>query len=473
VTGLADRGADVTGLADRGADVTGLADRGADVTGRVEVVALPTAQRFGPGDDLAAALVDAAAAADVQLLDGDVICVASKAVSLAEDATAPLPTAEDVHAARRELARTEAVRIVADTPWVLVTETAHGFVSANGGIDASNAPGDERALLLPADPDASASRLRAAVRDGSGVEVGVVVTDTFGRPWRLGQTEVALGVAGTAAIRDERGATDLDGRLLEVTEAAVADVVAGAADLVRTKRSGTPFVLVRGLTPGPAGTGRDLVRPAAQDVFRTGGPTAAEAAVAGRRTVRVFDPDRAVPDGPLRAAVVAAATAPAPHHTRPWRFLRLRDSTRARLLDAMAERWAADLAGDGTAEEVIARRIARSDAVLRAAPTLLVPCVTLDGAHGYPDARRATGERDLFVLAGGAALQNLQVVLAAHGLGAAWISSTAFCPGTVRDVLGLPADWQPIGMVAVGWPAPGWRPPPRPPLDVDELLLER
>jgi coenzyme F420-0:L-glutamate ligase/coenzyme F420-1:gamma-L-glutamate ligase len=448
------------------------------VTRRVEVVALPTGIRFGLGDDLAGALLRACADAGVEPADGDVFCVASKVVSLVEDAVAPLPATGDLRAARREVARGQAARIVADTPFVLVTETPHGFVSANGGVDASNVPaadGAPRALLLPADPDASAARLRQELRTRADVDVGIVVTDTFGRPWRLGQTEVALGIAGTAAIRDERGGSDLDGVALEVTEAAVGDEVAGAADLVRDKASGTPFVLVRGLeVTGEHGTGRDLVRPADQDLFRTGGPTAAETAVAGRRTIRAFDPSRAVPDGPLRAAVAAAATAPAPHHTRPWRFLRLRDDTRTTLLDAMAERWRLDLAGDGTDPAVIARRLARSDAVLGEAPTLLVPFVTLEGAHRYPDARRTTGERDLFVLSGGAALQNLQIVLAAHGLGAAWISSTAFCPDTVRAVLDLPAAWQPLGAVAVGYPSPDAPPPrPRSAVDVDQLLLER
>jgi coenzyme F420-0:L-glutamate ligase / coenzyme F420-1:gamma-L-glutamate ligase len=439
-------------------------------TPRVEVVGLPTAHRFGPGDDLAGTLLAAADAAGTPLRDGDVVCVASKVVSLVEGATVALPDGDDPTAARRALAREQAARVVADTPWVLITQTPHGFVCANGGIDASNVD-DGLALLLPADPDASAGRLRADLAERAGVDVGVVVTDTFGRPWRLGQTDVALGVAGTAATRDERGGHDLQGRPLEVTEAAVADEIAGAADLVRTKDSGTPFVLLRGLPRGEPGTGADLVRDAATDVFRTGGPTAVEAAVDARRTVRRFDRDRPVPDHVLTAAVHAAATAPAPHHTRPWRFVRLSAATRTHLLDAMAARWRADLTGDGLPAERIERRIARSDAVLREAPVLLAAFVVLDGAHTYPDGRRRTAERDLFLLSGGAALQNLQVVLAGHGVGAAWISSTAFCAPTVRATLDLDDRWEPLGMLAVGFPA---GPPPgdRPPVAVTDLLLD-
>jgi coenzyme F420-0:L-glutamate ligase / coenzyme F420-1:gamma-L-glutamate ligase len=439
-------------------------------TPRVEVVGLPTPERFRQGDDLVGALLDAATQAGIVLQDGDVVCVASKVVSLVEGGAVPLPPG-DPRTARRRLAREQAARVVADSPWVLVTETPHGFVCANGGVDASNVE-EGTALLLPADPDASARQLHDEVAARTGARVGIVVTDTFGRPWRLGQTEVALGVAGTPAIRDERGEVDLAGRQLEVTEAAVADEIASAADLVRSKASGTPFVLLRGLPGGPAGRGADLVRSSDEDLFRAGGPTAVELAVAGRRTIRRFRADREVPASALRAAVEAAATAPAPHHTRPWRFVQLTVPTRTLLLDRMAQRWEDDLGADGLAPERIAARIARSDAILREAPVLLAAFVVLDDAHRYPDARRRIAERDLFVLSGGAALQNLQVVLAGHGVGAAWISSTAFCAPTVRDVLGLEDTWEPLGMVAAGYPADD-APPPRPPVDPDHLLLER
>lgn len=442
----------------------------APVSAPVTIVALPTAHRFAAGDDLATHLLAALDDARVELRDHDVVCVASKVVSLAEGALVALPG--DDPAARRRLAADIATTVVAASPQVLVTRTRHGFVAANGGIDTSNVPAGH-ALLLPDDPDASADRLRRDLRTRTGADVGVVITDTFGRPWRVGQTEVALGVAGTVALRDERGTADLDDRQLAVTQAAVADEIAGAADLVRAKASGTPFVVVRGLPPstGPHGSGQDLVRPAEEDLFPAGGPTASERAVAIRRTVRSFDPDRPVPTDALRAAIAAAARSPAPHHTRPWRIVRVRTTTRTRLLDAMAARWAEDLRADGVAPEIIARRQRRSDEVLRHAPELLAPFVVLDGADDYPDARRATAERDLFLLSGGAALQSLQVVLAGHGLGAAWLSASAFCPDTVREVLRLEPTWQPIGLVAVGWPASPAAPPRT--IDLDEVLIER
>lgn len=243
---------------------------GASELRELRVVALPTTVEVTAGTDLADLLLAAVADAGLALEQGDVVCVASKVVAKAEGAVVELPPAPDVHAARRELARSRAVRVVAETPHVLVTETHHGFVCANAGIDASNLPEEGVALLLPEDPDASAAELRAALLDACGVAVGVVVTDTFGRPWRLGQTDVALGVAGVEALRDDRGRPDRGGRPLEVTQVAVADQLAAAADLVRTKADGTPFVLLRGLDVAGDGRGRDLLRPAAEDAFRTG-----------------------------------------------------------------------------------------------------------------------------------------------------------------------------------------------------------
>ncbi|MEX2325026.1 MAG: coenzyme F420-0:L-glutamate ligase [Nitriliruptoraceae bacterium] len=435
--------------------------------GNITIMAMPAAARIKPTTDLAGAICDAADRAGTELVDGDVVCVASKVVAIVEQQL--VPTASDKHD-RRALARQHANEIVADAPQVLVTRTHHGFVTANGGIDASNVP-DGYALLLPEDPDASARRLRQQMHDRSGVDVAIVVTDTFGRPWRVGQTDVALGIAGMAALRDERGGHDLDGRTLEVTETAIADSVAAAADLVRSKASGTPFVLIRGVARGTPATGKDLVRDPNDDLFRFGGATAVEQAVAARRTIRMFDTPRTVDAQLLRAAIAAAVTAPAPHHTQPWRFIRLTEPKRTMLLDAMADQWRRDLSADGLAADRIERRIARSDAVLRRAPELLAAFVITSDAYRYPDPQRTVAERDLFILSGGAALQSAQIVLAAHGIGAAWISSTTFCAPVVQAELELDADWQPIGMLACGWPQA--TPPARGSIDLTGVLLER
>ncbi|MDX1510386.1 MAG: coenzyme F420-0:L-glutamate ligase [Nitriliruptorales bacterium] len=426
----------------------------------VSIVPLPWEGRVERGADLVAALSEALDANEVVLASGDVVCVASKVVSKAEGAT--IDEAGD----RRDAARRRAARIVADAPSVLVVETRHGFVAANGGIDESNASG--AMLDLPSDPDTSAAALQAGIAAAFGVDIGVIVTDTFGRPWRTGQTDVALGVAGLAPLRDERGSADLDGHALDVTVAAIADEIAGAADLVRSKSSGTPFVLVRGLAAAGDGSARELIRPSEQDLFRWGWPTAARAAVEARRTVRRFR-DGQPPRQAIEDAVRAAVTAAAPHHTRPWRFLEVSEPTRAALLDAMAGQWAIDLASDGLDEEAIRRRQARSDEVLRAAPVLLLPLVLLDGADHYGD-ERDRAERDMFLLTGGAAIQSLQVVLAAHGVGSAWMSSTIFCPGVVRNVLDLPASAQPLGLIAIGLPDLEHSPAPRPPIDVADFL---
>jgi coenzyme F420-0:L-glutamate ligase/coenzyme F420-1:gamma-L-glutamate ligase len=229
------------------------------------VLPVPGLPEFTAGQDLAAAIFESAS-----LRDGDVVVVAQKAVSKVEGALVELDPAEPVHEARRRVARSQAVAVVADTPWVLIVRTRHGLVCANAGIDASNVP-DGALTLLPVDPDASARRLRSALLE-RGVDVAVVIADTFGRPWRLGQTDVAIGAAGLEVIRDERGGIDRQGKPLEVTETAVADELAAAADLARTKAAGVPVVIVRGFayTPSDAASARDLVRDGRDDLFARG-----------------------------------------------------------------------------------------------------------------------------------------------------------------------------------------------------------
>ncbi|HEX9890162.1 MAG TPA: coenzyme F420-0:L-glutamate ligase [Nitriliruptorales bacterium] len=281
---------------------------------RLEVVALPCDVEVVEGDDLAELVLKACEAQGVALTDGDVLCVAQKVVSKAEGAVLAAPPGDDVHTVRRQVAADQAVRVVADAPWVLVLETRHGLVCANAGVDASNLP-DGWLALLPEDPDGSAHALRVALEAATGARLGVIVTDTFGRPWRLGQTDVAIGASGVAVVRDERGGADRFGHTLEVTEAAVADELAGAADLVRCKADGTPFVLVRGAGVLGDGTAADLVRDSDLDLFRVAGPRAVLAGLADGPTVRPAPVE--VLEGLAATAVThAAEAAPAPVRLR-------------------------------------------------------------------------------------------------------------------------------------------------------------
>ena len=273
------------------------------------VVPLPGIPEVRPGDDLARLLLEAVGRAGLALADGDVLAVTSKVVAKAEGRLVPLP-ADPAGRERvlRETVAAETARVVARRGRLVIAETRHGLVGANALVDASNAGGD-RLVLLPADPDASAARLREAIAALDGHDVAVVVTDTLGRPWRLGQTDVAVGLAGMGAVDDWRGRTDGDGRPLEVTEVAVADEVAAAADLVKGKAARVPAALLRGVPrPKGDGTARDLVRPSADDLFRTAG-TAEDllAFLEGPAAPAAFRPDAIDMDTIERAVAAARA----------------------------------------------------------------------------------------------------------------------------------------------------------------------
>ncbi|MGY0067783.1 coenzyme F420-0:L-glutamate ligase [Streptomyces sp. QTS137] len=416
------------------------------------------------GDDLAKLI----AAAEPGLADGDVLLVTSKIVSKAEGRVR--------EAADREAAiDAETVRVVARRGPLRIVENRQGLVMAAAGVDASNTPFGT-VLLLPEDPDASARAIREGLRDTLGVTVGVLVTDTFGRPWRAGLTDVAIGAAGVHVLDDLRGGTDAYGNPLGATVVATADELAAAGDLVKGKAAGLPVAVVRGLpalvaADGEHGGGaRAMVRDSRDDMFRLGTSEAVRQAVTQRRTVRAFT-DEPVDPGAVRRAVAAAVTAPAPHHTTPWRFVLLESrESRTRLLDAMRDAWIADLRRDGKSEESVAKRVRRGD-VLRNAPCLVVPCLVMEGSHTYGDARRDGAEREMFVVAAGAGVQNFLVALAGERLGSAWVSSTMFCRDVVREVLDLPTGWDPMGAVAVGHPA--GEPRPRPERDAGAFIAVR
>jgi len=225
------------------------------------------------GDDLAELI-----AARAELQNGDVLVVAQKAVSKAEGRTVRLAEVEPSDEARQlagdedprrlEVILRESKRIVRTRPPLVIAETLHGFVCASAGVDSSNAPEPETVVLLPEDPDASAARIRERLRELAGVDVGVIVSDSFGRPWRQGTTDVAIGLAGIRPLLDLKGVRDQAGYELHATVIAVADELAGAAELVLGKTSGVPAAVIRGYDASGEGSARELVMPEERDLFR-------------------------------------------------------------------------------------------------------------------------------------------------------------------------------------------------------------
>jgi coenzyme F420-0:L-glutamate ligase/coenzyme F420-1:gamma-L-glutamate ligase len=365
------------------------------------VVPLAGMAEVRAGDDLARLLLEAVGRAGLELADGDVLAVTSKVVAKAEGRTVPLP--DDPAARERVRAETvaaETARVVARRGRLVIAETRTGLVGANALVDASNAGGDQL-VLLPADPDASAARLRAAIEELDGHDVAVVVTDTLGRPWRLGQTDVAVGLAGMGALEDWRGRADGDGRQLEVTEVAVADEVAAAADLVKGKASRVPAALLRGVPrPKGDGTAHDLVRPPTDDLFRTAG-TAED--LLGFLEGGAAEP---VGKGPvdssvLDRAVAVAATVPIP------------GGRRLRVVPVPGED-----------------------------PNLLACCV---GPAGVEEAG--------IELAAGGAIRTLVLALHALGVAAQFQAATPAARNALAAALGLEPGWEPLGLLAAGQPA--------------------
>lgn len=441
----------------------------------VEILPVPGLPEFRPGDDVATAIARAAP----WLRDDDVVVVTSKVLSKSEGRIVAAPTDPvERDALRRRLIDDEAVRVLARKGRTLITENAIGLIQAAAGVDGSNVDAAELALL-PVDPDGSARTLRSRLTELLGITVGVVITDTMGRAWRNGQTDAAIGAAGLAVLHGYAGAYDQFGNELLVTEVAVADEIAGAADLVKGKLTGVPVAVVRGLRLHDDGSnGHTLVRAGEDDLFWLGTEEAlaqgrqegGRQAQLTRRSVRQFSSEPVDP-ATVEEAVSEALTAPAPHHTRPVRFVWIRDhATRVRLLDRMKEQWRADLTGDGRPADSVERRLDRGQ-ILYHAPELVIPVMVPDGAHAYPDAARTAAEHTMFTVAVGAAVQALLVALAVRGVGSCWIGSTIFAQDLVRTELDLPPDWEPMGAIAIGHPAEATG--PRDPVATTDLLIER
>jgi len=387
----------------------------------VEIVPIRGIPEVVPGDDLGLILRRALTGQGLRLQDGDVVVVTQKVVSKAEGRV--VPEGPDGKAG---WVTKETRRVVARRGDLVIAETRHGFVCANAGVDASNVAAGYL-TLLPLDPDGSAERLREALGAWTGADVGVVITDTFGRPWRQGLVNVAIGCAGLPALLDLRGTKDATGRVLEATIEAFADQVAAASGLVMGKADGVPAAVVRGLhaegIPLPASA---LVRPASEDMFRE----SSLQTVLGFGQATSFGSGEVPPDT-LQQALLAAGSAVRRDDGQSWILMEVVPGpSRAGLADA------ADPEAAG---------------ILASAPLVVAgfsgPAFGPRGEDGTEES-----ERDALLLSAGAALQSLMLALRAMGLVSRWIPPTRFRPDQAKRALGVGHQGVLLGAVAAGWP---------------------
>ncbi len=400
----------------------------------IELIPLEGLPEIEPGDDLAALLEPSLAANAAR--DGDVVAITQKVVSKAEGRVVP---AED----RAAWIERESVGVVARRGDLIITRTRHGFVCANAGVDASNVR-KGFLTLLPEDPDASAERLQKELSARLRLaRLGVVITDTFGRPWREGVLDVAIGCAGLPALRDLRGTVDDRGQALETTVVAFADAVAAASGLVMTKTARVPAALVRGLDASagdaPPGPARALVRRPEDDLFRE----SALIAVSVAQPSDMFGPGELSP-WIVEEAVRAASTA---RPSGEWSFVAVSSPLARRRLAVAAM---------GT------------DEVLHGAGVLIVPCIRVAGGA---TSRPRTEETVL--LSAGAMIRTLVVALHAQHVGWSWDPNLPFDADGARTSLALGDEWRPLGVVAVGPVPEGGASRPRPPMDPMRALEGR
>lgn len=449
----------------------------------VTLVALEEIPLVSAGDDLASIVLRGLETSGRELRSGDVLVIAQKIVSKSQgrlmrlDQVVPSPAA--IQLAREvgkdarvvQLILDESRAVVRKRPGVLIVEHRLGFILANAGIDFSNVDqcsgGDQFALLLPEDPDATCDQLRRQLKDATGADVGVIINDSHGRAFRNGAIGVAIGVAGIEALTDLRGRHDLFRRPLQTSEVGTADELASAASLLMGQAGeGRPIVLISGLSlPAVEGRARQLVRPSQIDLFRGDDGGGWEAVAMGRRSIRRYRPDP-VPQPVIDKMIRIAVCAPSAHNRQPWRFVILKEAAeRERLARAMGERLREDRLRDGDPVDAVEADYERSVSRIVRAPLAVLVCATVDDMDVYPDERRSAAERQMAVQSTAMAMQNLLLAAHAEGLGTSIMCAPLFCPGTVRSSLNLQASWQPQALITMGYPASEPKPFKRRPIE--------
>jgi len=443
----------------------------------IEIIGLEGIPLINPGDDISEIILDALEKNDFPLRNGDIILIAQtiisksigrirnlkeitpseKAISLYEEITpkaklkkVPIKSPEHIQAILDESNE------ILKAEHVLITETNQGFVCANAGIDKSNVEGEDYIALLPENSDEISQAIREALRKSTGKDIAVIITDSFGRPFRVGAVGVALGVAGIQSILDKRGALDLFGHTLQSTIVGQVDNLASAAQLIMGEADeGLPIVIIRGykfhLTDNTSV--QQILRETHSDLFRIEkNENSLMKTLKNRRSYKLEFDAKSVDINLIRECIEVARWAPSAHNGQFWRYIIMeKGKTRNNLIDRMNEKFKNDLINDGKSKEFIKAKISNRRESFLKAPLLILQCLETGDLEKYEDNERENNEFIMGVQSVSASATYFLLALQARNLAACWYCAPLFAKNIVKEILNLPSSYIPMAFFTVGY----------------------
>jgi coenzyme F420-0:L-glutamate ligase/coenzyme F420-1:gamma-L-glutamate ligase len=443
----------------------------------VKIIGLKNIPFIRKGDNIAQLILDACRKDNISLKEKDIILIAQtiitkslgrtkslKAIKPSQRAyeiykkVKPLAEAKNIPVKSPELIQAildESKRVLR-AEHVIITETHQGFICANAGIDKSNIEGEHNIGLLPKSPDQVATKIRKEITSVTGKEIGVILTDSFGRPFRNGAVGVALGISGISPTKDQRGEKDLYGRELQSTIIGQADNLASAAQLLMGESNeGIPIAIIRGydFSFDNEATISSILRSPESDIFRTASKEVFIKTLKDRRSYKLTFSQQEVERDTIKRCIRLARWAPSAHNSQPWRYIILEKGTlREKLINRMNEKLKSDLKEDGKGESYIKKKINKTRGQFLESPLLLLLCLEKEDLEIYPDEKRNQNEFILGVQSISTSATYLLLALENEGLAACWYCAPLFAKGIVKEVLQLPPTLVPMAFFTVGYP---------------------
>jgi coenzyme F420-0:L-glutamate ligase/coenzyme F420-1:gamma-L-glutamate ligase len=446
------------------------------MTKKIQILGIPNIPLIKKDDDIAHIILNRCKKENFTIEDEDIILIAqtviTKSLGRIRDLSESAPDQEayKIYNKIKHLCEARKISIkppeliqaileeskaILKTEHVLITETKHGFVCANAGIDKSNIEGKTKIGLLPKDPDKEARNIRDKIQKQTGKKIAVIITDSFGRPFRKGSVGVALGVAGISPLKDQRGKKDIYGHILQSTIIGQADNLASAAQLVMGESDeGIPISIIRGYSfdYNRNAVISKILREPETDLFRDNIEYSFEQLLKNRRSYKLEYSKKKVERSTIENALALSRWAPSAHNAQPWRYAILeRGKTRERLIDEMNKKLKSDLQKDGKTERQIQKEIKKTRNNFLKSPFLILLCLDRESLETYPDKERKKNEYLLGVQGISAAATYLLLSFEMMGLSTCWYCAPLFAKAVVREVLDLPNELDPMAFFTVGY----------------------